>query len=281
MTRVVKPQAGALVLALLAACAGDSKDAAAGSAEQPLLVEVPAGAVVEGLARGRLRNTSDVAGFSITKHPITQRQYRACLDAGACREPAQRGCDAEHDLADLKVDAAKSPAVCVGVKNAESFCRWMGGRLPRLAEWQYAARGLEPRLHAWGDHGADCERHPRAQRMTPPTGDDELVSVDLCAKIEEGGKLEVGKHEGGASPLGVEDVLITPAELLATEAKPLLSACSSAFAACAVTGRTPGAIEGVLPIRGQASKGAAGQGPDAPAVPRVPTYAFRCVVEEE
>jgi len=86
--------------------------------------------------------------------------------------------------------------------------------------------------------------------------------------------IAVGKHSTGASPSGIEDVLLTPGELLRGEKNGQFAACSRADGHCVVFGMDPGAIDGVQPFYKLPTDRAA-------AVPQVVTgraYGFRCVV---
>jgi hypothetical protein len=265
------------VCLMFAACGAGAEDGDGDSddgSKLPLTAEIPASTLTAGFFAGRLREQVEVPEFRISKYPVTRRDYERCVSAGACQAVKKPDCDlGDHGpLARFATDEAKSPALCVGVKGARAFCKWSNARLPTLNQWFLAARGTEPRLHAWGDVSPTCQQHPRAQRMVPPAGPEDegaLVRMAPCAVVENEGKLVVAKHKTGESPFGVGDVLMTPGELVATDETAQFSACGQGFEGCVVTGNKPGTIESVVAISA-ASKGD----------PALPPYAFRCVEVE-
>ncbi|MBN1945998.1 MAG: SUMF1/EgtB/PvdO family nonheme iron enzyme [Bradymonadales bacterium] len=100
----------------------------------------------------------EVPGFWLDRFEVSRAQYARCVAAGSCAPIDERQCDVfdsqswvtGHPLPDLaRFD--QSPRTCVQRQDAESYCQWVGGRLPSEAEWELAASGAEGRIFAWGD----------------------------------------------------------------------------------------------------------------------------------
>jgi hypothetical protein len=88
--------------------------------------------------------------------------------------------------------------------------------------------------------------------------------------------LAVGMHAPGASPKGLEDVLLTPGELLSADASSLFNACTAAGTHCVVAGLSPGSIDTVEPFYSRS--GGPGESKD-PEYMIAHAYGFRCVID--
>ena len=82
--------------------------------------------------------------FWIGQTEVTNRQYAACVEAGACAPPIDRVPFDDPAYAD-------HPVIQVSWPDALAYATWLGGSLPTEAQWEYAARGPQGWLYPWGD----------------------------------------------------------------------------------------------------------------------------------
>ncbi len=133
--------------------------------------------------------------FHLSKYPVTNRRYRAFLQARSYRMPAFW---AEKEFAEDDL-----PVVGVNWDDAESYCDWLNQlqleqiarplsawenfifRLPTEEEWEWAA-GRNERLYPWGNTAPETQHANFNQEL-----------IRLTA---------VAAHPAGATPEGVMDL---------------------------------------------------------------------------
>jgi formylglycine-generating enzyme required for sulfatase activity len=133
--------------------------------------------------------------YAIDKYEVTNLQYRACVDAGACERPRKTG---SHKRTSYFYDANYDyfPVLYVSWWNAQDYCKWVDKRLPTEAEWEKATRGvIDTRAWPWGNEFSDCSRLNNTLDMVD---DEEIVCV--------GETTQVGSYPSGASPYGAMDM---------------------------------------------------------------------------
>jgi len=152
------------------------------SAPPPDMVYVPAGEFIMGSDEGESDeqpvHTVHLDAFYIDETEVTNAQYRACVEAGACDAPSDT---TYYDNADY----AQHPVVFVSWNDADVYCKWADKRLPTEAEWEKAARGTDGRMYPWGE-GLDCDH----------------AQYSEC----DGQAVPVGSKPKGASPYGALDM---------------------------------------------------------------------------
>ncbi|TDI85166.1 MAG: hypothetical protein E2O79_02250 [Caldithrix sp.] len=124
------------------------------------LAYIPAGAFLMG-NRGSAEEPVHMVrlhAFYMDKYEVTVGQYQKFLEAKNQTVPSEWQKQLQHP---------KCPVVQVSWKDATAYAKWAGKRLPREAEWEYAARGgLENKPYPWGS-GAPESRPEYDERFSP------------------------------------------------------------------------------------------------------------------
>jgi formylglycine-generating enzyme required for sulfatase activity len=131
--------------------------------------------------------------FWIDKYEVSNKQYRMCVEAGACEE---EGCPNDQLLI-----RDSQPVVCVWRQDAEAYAEWVGGKLPTEAQWEKACRGEGSQAYPWGS-AFDPERVNFCDRNC--TFEDERA-IDLDDGYK--GPARVQSYPQGASPYGALNML--------------------------------------------------------------------------
>jgi iron(II)-dependent oxidoreductase len=106
--------------------------------------------------------TVSISPFLLGKHTVTNEEFRTFIEAGGYRRaqfwsPEGYSFIVENKIeepaffADARFNAPRQPVSGVSFFEAEAFARFVGGRLPTEAEWEFAGRGENGLTYPWGD----------------------------------------------------------------------------------------------------------------------------------
>lgn len=88
----------------------------------------------------------DLPEYQIGKYEVTNKQYNQCIRARVCTR-------------NLVTEMLDHPVVSVNWYEAQTYCGWVGGRLPTEAEWEKAASWDDEKkiklVYPWGN-AIDC-----------------------------------------------------------------------------------------------------------------------------
>jgi formylglycine-generating enzyme required for sulfatase activity len=157
------------------------------------MVHIPAGEFVMGsdasaFAPEKPEHLVSLDEYWIDRTEVTNAQFRGCVEAGVCSEP--------KPWSDPNLNSDAQPALVVW-ESADTYCQWVGGRLPSEAEWEKAARGMDGRQWPWGNEFI---------------ADNANLSSDADGY---GFTAPVGSFPSGASPYGLLDMAGNAAEWVA------------------------------------------------------------------
>ncbi|MEZ4832388.1 MAG: SUMF1/EgtB/PvdO family nonheme iron enzyme [Caldilineaceae bacterium] len=159
--------------------------------------QIPAGVYVIGDPVDRnLERQVELKAFAIDHTEVTNRAYRRCFDAAVCPWPSRVTSITRPDYF-LDPTLGAYPMINVTWAEAQTFCTWVGKRLPLAEEWEVAAGSaltLDERfLFPWGnsfDPHLTNNVEASTQDTLPvsnysPAGDSPSGAADMAGNVAE------------------------------------------------------------------------------------------------
>jgi formylglycine-generating enzyme required for sulfatase activity len=152
---------------------------------------VPAGPFTMGADTGgeedeRPAHTVELSAFYMDATEVTQKAYFACVQEKACAMPAMQHIDKFGGL----FRGPARPVVGVSWFDAAQYCKHLGKRLPREAEFEKAVRGTDARRYPWGNEAPSKDRSVYQSNHTEdvasrPSGRGPFGHDDLAGNVWE------------------------------------------------------------------------------------------------
>jgi formylglycine-generating enzyme required for sulfatase activity len=147
----------------------------------------------------RAGTTAGPSPFWLTATLVTLEAYSKCVDAGVCADPGSGG------ACNWGTERRQHPINCVDWHHADTFCKWLGGRVPTNIELEFVAKGGdEGRRFPWGSE------EPATQACWNGAGNE-------VGRGRRAGTCEVGSHKAGSSRWGLQDISGNVLEWTATD----------------------------------------------------------------
>ena len=131
----------------------------------------------------RVRETP-VAAFRLGRYPVTVDEFARFL----AKHPDWN----EPGEWETQMLTPTRPVVWVDWEDARAYCEWVGGRLPKEEEWEFAARGTAGRKYPWGPEAPDEWRANFERSVGAPTavgmfpaGDTSEGIADMAGNVWE------------------------------------------------------------------------------------------------
>jgi len=150
-----------------------------------------------------------LTGFYISRHEVTNAQFKKFVDATGYLTEAERKPGSEagrtwrhpYGPGSSAEDMPNYPVICVSWNDANAYANWAGMRLPTEAEWEKAARGTDGRIYPWGNELA-------AGAMNMNIADKNSTLLWRNVAFDDGYKeiAPVGSFPGGKSVYDAEDM---------------------------------------------------------------------------
>jgi formylglycine-generating enzyme required for sulfatase activity len=157
--------------------------------------------------------------YCIDRTEVTVDAFAACVSSGACAGPWDKNLWADispveqrtfDPLCNVREPTRRGqhPANCVSWTQASAYCGASGKRLPREAEWEFAARGTDGRRYPWGDAEPTAQRLNACGTECVSWGKRNGVTLAAVYPQDDGWPTTapVGAFPAGASPFGLLDM---------------------------------------------------------------------------